>query len=73
MEEINWTAVASTNWSASATKEGKQAEFLLQERFPWALVERIGVLHGAVATQVAAALPANGYRPTVQITANWYY
>jgi len=73
LDEINWNAVATTNWSASATKEGKQAEFLLQERFPWTLVERVGVLNGAVANQVAAALPANGHRPTVQIIPNWYY
>jgi ssDNA thymidine ADP-ribosyltransferase, DarT len=69
--EVNWEAVGARNWSAH--KEGKQAEFLLEERFPWHLIERIGVLSQPIATQVAHALPVGGHRPPVQLMPAWYY
>ena len=69
--EIDWDAVQATNWQQC--KEGKQAEFLLEQSFPWHLVERIGVSSRAVYQQVANALPANGHRPPVEIRADWYY
>jgi hypothetical protein len=70
--EINWTAVQATNWSGGL-KEGKQAEFLMEHRFPWHLVERIGVQSANVYRQVVNALPAHVHRPTVEVLPNWYY
>lgn len=70
--EINWTAVQATNWSGGL-KEGKQAEFLLEQHFPWHLIERIGVQSAAVYGQVVNTLPANGHRPTVEVLPDWYY
>ncbi len=70
--EINWTAVQANNWSGGL-KEGKQAEFLLEQRFPWHLIERIGVKSAAVYGQVVNALPAHGHRPTVAVLPDWYY
>lgn len=71
LNEINWTAVQARDWRAH--KEGKQAEFLLEQRFPWHLIERIGVKSDDVYSQVINALPANGHRPTVEILPDWYY
>lgn len=77
LHEINWEAVAANRWSgigiAAAVKEGKQAEFLLEHRFPWHLVERIGVHSRAVYQQVVNALPAGDHRPRVEIKPDWYY
>jgi hypothetical protein len=77
LHEINWAAVAAHRWSAmgipAAIKEGKQAEFLLEHSFPWALIERIGVKSSAIYQQVANTLPAQGHRPAVEIMTNWYY
>lgn len=70
--EINWTAVQASNWSGGL-KEGKQAEFLLENRFPWHLVERIGVQSANVYRQVVNTLPAQGHRPAVEVLPNWYY
>ena len=70
--EINWTAVQASNWGGGL-KEGKQAEFLLEQRFPWYLVERIGVQSANVYRQVVNTLPAQGHRPTVEVLPNWYY
>lgn len=71
LTEINWDAVQANNWQQC--KEAKQAEFLLENSFPWHLVERIGVSSRAVYGNVVNALPANGHRPTVDIRPDWYY
>ncbi len=69
--EIDWTAVASTQWPA--VKERKQAEFLMEHSFPWHLIERIGVYSAAINAQVAHALPVGGHRPPVAVLPAWYY
>jgi hypothetical protein len=69
--EIDWDAVQARDWQAH--KEGKQAEFLLECRFPWHLIERIGVHSTTVYGQVVNALAACGYRPKVEVRADWYY
>ena len=71
LNEIDWNAVQATDWRQC--KEGKQAEFLLEDSFPWQLVERIGVHSRTSFQQVANALPANGHRPPIEIRADWYY
>lgn len=71
LNEINWTAVQARDWRAH--KEGKQAEFLLEQRFPWHLVERIGVHSATVYGQVVNALPTRGHRPPVEVCPDWYY
>ena len=69
--EVNWDAVQARDWRQC--KEGKQAEFLVEQNFPWHLVERVGVHSGPVHTQVAQTLPVQGHRPVVEIQPNWYY
>lgn len=71
LNEIDWDAVAARIWHQC--KEPKQAEFLLEQSFPWHLVERIGVQSRQIYTQVANALPAQGHRPTVELRPEWYY
>ena len=77
LSEINWAAVQATKWAglgvSDSVKEGKQAEFLLQERFPWQLVERIGVISRAIAQQVMHHLHHVVHRPKVEIKRDWYY
>ena len=70
--EINWAAVHANSWSGGL-KEGKQAEFLLEQHFPWHLIERIGVQSATVYRQVVNALPAHGHRPPVEVRPDWYY
>lgn len=77
LEEIDWDAVRATQWSgqgiSSQVKEGKQAEFLVEERFPWQLVERIGVRSRTRAQWVADRLAGSEHRPRVEIKQDWYY
>jgi len=75
--QINWSAVRARKWSGLGIdpniKEKKQAEFLVEEQFPWELVERVGVLTRAVGLQVHDAFQQIGHRPKVEILPNWYY
>ncbi len=71
LNEINWDAVQVTRWRDC--KEEKQAEFLLEQKFPWDLVERIGVYSLEIYQQATSALLANPHRPKVEILKEWYY
>ena len=63
--------VEARDWRAC--KEGKQAEFLVEGRFLWELVTRIGVLSQAVRAQVAIALNSAAHAPRVEVEPSWYY
>lgn len=72
--DVNWSAVVGSDFSTPATKDAKQAEFLLEGGFPWGLVERIGVIDRTVAQAVLGALGAvDCHRPRVEILRGWYY
>lgn len=77
LDEVNWAAVQTNRWSGNgidrSVKEGKQAEFLIEQNFPWHLVERIGVHSLPTYLQVTNSLPANGHRPLIEIKTDWYY
>lgn len=69
--EINWDAVDSRRWQDC--KDGKQAEFLVEDGFPWNLVERIGVCSTQYATAAARHLNASEHKPLVEVIPTWYY
>jgi hypothetical protein len=77
LQDINWDAVAARKWSGlgidSAIKEGKQAEFLVEERCPWGLAERIGVNSQSTYQRVVEILAENPHRPPLEIQPDWYY
>ena len=69
--EINWNAVQARDWRQC--KDGKQAEFLMEQRFPWALISRIGVWSQRVYDQAITACETAAHRPFVEIKREWYY
>ena len=71
LDKIDWNAVQARDWQQC--KEGKQAEFLIEQQFPWELVSRIGVQSMPVCRQVRAALGSTAHKPPVKISRNWYY
>jgi len=73
LDEINWPAIAANDWRSSFVKHGKQAEFLIQNSFPWHLVERIGVHSNAIAQRAAQAIAASDHQPNIEILREWYY
>jgi len=67
----------ATRWSgpgiAPTIKEGKQAEFLVEDYFPWTLVERIGVRSETnLSTDQQSAIGLE-HRPRLELLPQWYY
>jgi hypothetical protein len=73
LDEIDWSAVSNTDFSSSDVKEGKRAEFLVHERFPWSLIRRVGVHSEQIKQQVCAALAGAKHRPPVVVRPDWYF
>jgi hypothetical protein len=71
--EVNWEAVAATDFRSADIKEGKQAEFLVHHKFAWEFVRRIGVLDPTIARQVSTAVHGAAHRPVVEIRRQWYF
>ena len=75
--EINWDAVQTHRWSGPGISpevmEGKQAEFLVEQSFPWKLVSRIGVSSQQVYGQVRAAFHKADHQPCLALMPAWYY
>jgi hypothetical protein len=71
--EVNWTAVEARDFRRPEIKDGKQAEFLVFEQFPWSLVERIGVINENIRNEVRASLKAAAHAPPVSVERDWYY
>lgn len=73
LSEIDWNAVASSDWRSATVKESKQAEFLVEGEVPWTLVSRIGVISAGMKAQSEAATATTGHQPRVEVRRDWYY
>lgn len=71
LDEIDWKAVGANDWRD--LKEKKQAEFLVEQSFPWSLVRRVGVHSAKVLEQAHSAIRATAHQPTIEIKHDWYY
>ena len=70
---VDWEAVAAEDFRSPQIKEGKQAEFLVREFFPWHLIRRIGVINEAIKMHVLRVLEHAVHRPTVEIRRECYF
>ena len=71
LQKIDWDSVKASNWKNC--KENKQAEFLIESRFPWELVARIGLRTRKVKEQVNDVLNSAPHKPQAEIITKWYY
>jgi len=71
INELDWNAINSTSWHEC--REKKQAEFLIEEKFPWNLVDRIGIYSENYYNDVVSSFNSKGHHPVVEIKRNWYY
>jgi hypothetical protein len=53
-------------------KEGKQAEFMVYESFPWQLVEKIGVQNSDIRNAVIEKI-GTAQSNLVTVEQSWYY
>jgi hypothetical protein len=73
LDQLDWDAIAAHDFRGTQVKENKQAEFLLHERFPFDLVDRIGVRSAGVQARAAAGIAAAARRPPIEVRPEWYY
>ena len=71
--EIDWEAVTATDFRDAKIKEGKQAEFLLFNVFPWTLIEKVGTINNTIATKAQTALAIADHQPSIAIEPTWYF
>ena len=67
LPQLDWAAIAATDFRSAPVKEAKQSEFLLHGSFPWSLVTTIGVHSPAVRTRAAAAIARGAHQPRVVV------
>ncbi|NQW24567.1 MAG: DUF4433 domain-containing protein [SAR202 cluster bacterium] len=73
LDEVNWEAVTNRDFRDSVVQEGKQAEFLVHEFFPWHLIEKIAVINSTYAGKVHDAINGAEDIPAVSVERSWYY
>jgi ssDNA thymidine ADP-ribosyltransferase, DarT len=70
---LDWAAIGNPDFRSSVVKEGKQAEFLVFESFPWDLFECVGVYSERIRQNVEELLEDAQPRPNIIIRRDWYY
>ncbi len=73
LDQLDWQAIAATDFGPAEVKERKQAEFLVHGRFPFGLIERVGVCSATVRARAAVALAGAGRQPLVEVRREWYF
>ena len=72
LDMLDWEAIQATEWSG-IRKGPKQAEFLVEQSFPWNLISRIGVHSQKMGDRVLRTVQASSHHPSVEIKPGWYY
>lgn len=73
LADIDWQAVAASDFRSPSVKEGKQAEFLVEQRYAWTLIQRVGVRNEAMRERVLAELDDAEHQPRVDVLPRWYF
>lgn len=73
LDQLDWKAIAATDFRRADVKEAKQAEFLVYGDLPWSLVDRVGVYSEGIRRRVVAALSGAKHIPLVNVQPGWYY
>jgi len=73
LDQLDWQAIAATDFRPAEVTERKQAEFLLHGRFPLELVERIGVLSADSQARAATAFADARRWPAIEVRRAWYF
>lgn len=76
LADLDWPVMQLTYWNDTSQEPDRarrrQAEFLVHQGFPWALVTEIGVIDEDRRQEVRGILGAGGSAAVV-VRRNWYY
>jgi hypothetical protein len=73
---LDWSAIRASDFREAKIKEGKQAEFLMFDTFPWTLIEKIGTINRTMAIKAQTAQTAMArveHQPVIAIEPSWYF
>ena len=73
LSQLNWSAIRATNFQDAQIKEGKQAEFLMFDFFPWQLIEKIGTFDNTIVPSIQNVLTSIKHKPMISVERNWYF
>jgi hypothetical protein len=73
LNQLDWSAIAAQDFRSAAVREGKQAEFLLHGRFPFDLVEGVGVQSAGIQRRAAAAIAGSNPGLPIAVQPDWYF
>lgn len=77
LDMVDWEIMEARYWNDTEDdndrKRRRQAEFLVHQFCPWALITEIGVINGSMQAQVRQILQNFNHQPTVKVYSNWYY
>ena len=74
LDNVDWSVMSKKYWAGdSDISEKRQAEFLVYDWCPWALIEEIVVINQTIKEKVETALDNSAHKPSVQVRGNWYY
>lgn len=73
LNQIDWSAVAASDFRDAKVKEGKQAEFLIFDTFPWTLVEKIGTINTKIEARVQTVMAGITHQPVIAVEPSWYF
>lgn len=71
LDQLNWQVIKADHWSGN--RDEKQAEFLIEEYFPWELIESIGVYSIEYRKIVNNILIKTKHKPETKVRRSWYY
>ena len=71
LDKVDWESVYAKYWHGH--QEQKQAEFLIESRFPWELIEGIGVYSYEWVDKVNKIITGVCEQPPVKQKRDWYY
>ena len=77
LDKIDWPLMKSKYWHAidrdPDRPRRRQAEFLVHQRFPWALVEEVVVYDRERLAAVEMALQGEAHQPIIRKDTSWYF
>lgn len=71
LDQLQWSVIRSDQWSGRSQE--KQAEFLVEDFFPFSAISTIGCHSPQIANQVAAMMNTLPNAPRVEHRPTWYY
>ncbi len=77
LDKIDWGVMRGRYWYDTDNdpdrKRRRQAEFLVRDFFPWALISHIGVCNRNAELLVTQALEHSPHKPNAAVERSWYY